>query len=120
MAHASLKIAEATRLDNLAMKAIAADSHVVALASLRDSAEMRSISIVTMLFLPGTFVATLFSTSFFNFQPNRGNPVVSRWIWIYVLVTVVLTGAIQGAWFVNLRRKEFEIKTKPSSMVATD
>lgn len=105
MAEASLRIAQATRANNLAMKLIAEDSKAVALASLRKDVSMRTIAVVTMLFLPATFVATLFSASFFNFQASDG-PIVSRWIWLYVLLTAVMTVAIQGLWFLNTRKKE--------------
>jgi Mg2+ and Co2+ transporter CorA len=104
-AEASLRIAEATRADNVAMKAIAEDSKAVALESLRKNVTMRTIAVVTMLFLPATFIATLFSASFFNFQARDG-PVVSHWIWLYVLVTVIMTVVIQGTWFLNTRKKD--------------
>jgi hypothetical protein len=105
MAEASLRIAELTRLDNLAMKNIAEDSKAVAVNSLRRNVTMQTIAVVTMLFLPATFIATLFSTSFFNFQASDG-PVVSRWVWLYVLVTLTTTVAIQGIWFLNTRKKD--------------
>ena len=107
LAESSLQISEATRSDNLAMKTIAENSRIiaeeskiVAMESLRKNDAMRSIAVVTMLFLPPTFIATLFSTSFFDFQ-SRDGPVVSHWIWLYVLLSVVLTAMIQGLWFLN-------------------
>ena len=109
LAESSLQISEAIRSDNLAMKAIAENSRIiaeeskiVATESLRKNDAMRSIAVVTMLFLPPTFIATLFSTSFFNFQ-SRDGPVVSSWIWLYILLTAVLTVVIQGLWFLNAR-----------------
>ena len=71
---------------------------------------MRTISVVTMLFLPATFIATLFSTSFFDFQAKGDMPVVSPWVWLYVIITVLMTGVIQGAWFLSWRRKDLEIE----------
>lgn len=109
LAESSLEISEAIRSDNLAMKAIAENSRIiaeeskiVATESLRKNDAMRSIAVVMMLFLPPTFIATLFSTSFFNFQ-SRDGPVVSPWIWLYILLTAVLTAVIQGLWFLNAR-----------------
>ena len=109
LAESSLQISEAMRSDNLAMKAIAENSRIIAeeskilaTESLRKNDAMRSIAVVTMLFLPPTFIATLFSTSFFNFQ-SRDGPVVSPWIWLYILLTAVLTVVIQGLWFLNAR-----------------
>jgi hypothetical protein len=49
-ANTSKEIAELSRKDNLQMKNIA-------LATQRDSTDMRSISVLTGLFLPATFVA---------------------------------------------------------------
>ena len=109
LAESSLQISEAIRSDNLAMKAIAENSRIiaeeskiVATESLRKNDAMRSIAVVTMLFLPPTFIATLFSTSFFNLQSQDG-PVVSPWIWLYILLTAVLTAVIQSLRFLNAR-----------------
>ena len=81
---------------------IAEDSKIVAIESLRKNNTMHSISVVTMLFLPATFIATLFSTTFFNFQAKDG-PVVSHWIWLYVFVTAIVTMVVQVMWFLNSR-----------------
>ncbi|KAF2092960.1 hypothetical protein NA57DRAFT_81894 [Rhizodiscina lignyota] len=109
LAHNSLKIAEVSREDNIAMQALARDSKEIAIATSRDSATMRIISGVTTLFLPATFTATLFSTSFFNFQGGRDSKVVSWWIWLYWLVTVLLTLAIHLWWYLTSKRKEEDI-----------
>ncbi|KAL1592262.1 hypothetical protein SLS60_011339 [Paraconiothyrium brasiliense] len=61
-------------------------------------ADMRVISIVTLIFLPGTFIATFFSTSFWDFGPANEGPIVSKWVWLYWVVTVVLTTCVIGAW----------------------
>ncbi|KAI2616117.1 hypothetical protein GGS26DRAFT_453179 [Hypomontagnella submonticulosa] len=71
----------------------------IALATGRDSRHMRSISIVTMVFLPGTFFASVFSMQFFNWIPDGDATVVSHYFWIYVLVTVVATLATLGTWY---------------------
>ena len=59
---------------------------------------MRVISAVTLIFLPGTFMATLFSTSFWNFQPANQGSVVSKWLSLYFCSTLVLTLAVLAAW----------------------
>lgn len=94
----------------------------------RDSTNMRIIAGVTLVFLPGTFTAvstfhithldrvsvasqtfnqfvnichpqTLFSTSFFGFQPRITDPhVVSGWFWLYWVVTAPLTLFVLAAW----------------------
>lgn len=60
--------------------------------SQQDAKAVRIISVVTLLFLPATFVSTLFSMSFFSFQPAYQNRWgVSPKIWIYFAVSVPLT-----------------------------
>lgn len=54
---ASISMAEASSRDNEIMKELAADSRRIALTTQKDSAAMRVISIMTMVFLPGTFIA---------------------------------------------------------------
>lgn len=68
-----------------------------ATAARRDSNDMRVIAAVTLIFLPGTFTATLFSTTFFNFQ-NRGSKIVSWWLWLYFVVTVLLSTVVIVGW----------------------
>lgn len=78
----------------------------IALATSRDSKVMRSIALVTMLFLPGTFFATIFSMTFFQWTGNGGKAHVSSYIWIYVLITVAFTAMTVGLWyyFVMMRK----------------
>ena len=59
---------------------------------------MRVIASVTLLFLPGTFVATLFSASFWDFSPSNQGSVVSKWVWLFWTITIVLTVAVLGVW----------------------
>jgi hypothetical protein len=76
---------------------------------------MRIIAAVTLIFLPGTFVATVFSTGMFdwgNGDPNAnpsdvvsdeggdggGGRTVSRYIWVYFMMTGILTFLVLAAW----------------------
>jgi hypothetical protein len=64
----------------------------------RYAANVNIITAITLIFLPGTFIATLFSASFWNFDPRGEGPLVSKWIWLYCLVTVALTLIVLGIW----------------------
>ncbi|KAF1833333.1 hypothetical protein BDW02DRAFT_552741 [Decorospora gaudefroyi] len=79
----------------------------IALATNQDSKVMRSIALVTMVFLPGTFFATVFSMTFFDWFTEDGKARVSQYLWVYFLVTVVFTCITVGLWyfFVVHRRK---------------
>lgn len=70
---------------------------------------MRIIAWVTLLFLPGTFTATFFSSTFFDFLPDDNNPqIVSWWVWLYCLVTVLITGLVLLGWYHFSRRSRFK------------
>ncbi|KAJ5404123.1 Mg2+ transporter protein CorA-like/Zinc transport protein ZntB [Penicillium cosmopolitanum] len=92
-----LNLGKLSRYDAKLMIEIARDSRSVALSTARDSASMRILAIVTILFLPATFTATFFSMTFFNFL-DADSPKASPWIWIYVAATGLLTVIIQGIW----------------------
>ncbi|ORY00553.1 hypothetical protein BCR34DRAFT_546839 [Clohesyomyces aquaticus] len=85
----------------------------IALATNQDSKVMRSIALVTMVFLPGTFFATVFSMTFFNWFTGDGTIRVSRYLWVYVLITVIFTCITVGSWyfFVVHRRKRVSAET---------
>jgi hypothetical protein len=53
---------------------------------------------------------TLFSTTFFNFQ--NGGSIVSRWIWLYWVITAILTALTNCVWYWSTQRKEKEINLK--------
>ncbi|KAI0098926.1 hypothetical protein GGR51DRAFT_552296 [Nemania sp. FL0031] len=71
----------------------------VALATNKDSRHMKTIALVTMIFLPGTFFATVFSMGFFNWQGTGGEPQVSPSIWIYIVFSVVFTVFTLLVWY---------------------
>jgi amino acid permease len=64
----------------------------------RYAADMRVITAITLVFLPGTFVATLFSASFWNFDPRTTGPMVSGWVWLYFFITLALMLIVLGVW----------------------
>ena len=77
--------------------------------SQRDSTHMRIIAAATLVFLPATFVATFFSTSFFNFQPGGSNHI-SPWIWLYCLLTTILTALTLFLWWHAMRSEKKKTK----------
>ncbi|KAI0856034.1 hypothetical protein F4860DRAFT_494480 [Xylaria cubensis] len=65
----------------------------------RDSKHMRSIALVTMGFLPGTFFAGVFSMTFFSWSDDSGHPAVSRYLWIYIVITAFSTLLTLFLWY---------------------
>lgn len=70
----------------------------------RDSTQMRSIGLLTMIFLPLSTVASVFSTTFFDWKAASGGAVVSEYIWIFAVIAVGLTSMVVGAWYLGTRR----------------
>ncbi|KZL72851.1 protein kinase, partial [Colletotrichum tofieldiae] len=84
----------------------------IATATGRDSRQMRSIALVTMVFLPGTFFATLFSMTFFNWSPEEGEKsLVSSYIWIYFLATTIFTASTLFIWWYFLSYRQRQLRT---------
>ncbi|KAI0419023.1 hypothetical protein F5X98DRAFT_385230 [Xylaria grammica] len=63
----------------------------IAVESKKDSSHMRYISFLGMIFLPGTFFATLFSMGFFNWIPDESSQMISPWVVVYFGITIFTT-----------------------------
>lgn len=83
---------------------MAGEQRRLAHAAKRDSNSMKTLSLLGAIFLPATYLASLFSMTFFNFQdqnpPESEEPagVVSPLLWVYFVVTIPLTAAIVMFW----------------------
>ncbi|KAJ4251827.1 hypothetical protein NW762_011124 [Fusarium torreyae] len=62
-----------------------------------DSASMKIIAVLTMIFLPATAVATFFGMSLLEIRDD-GTLHISKMTWLYAVVTVLLTAAIFLFW----------------------
>lgn len=78
----------------------------------RDSTSMKILALITVLFLPATFVATLFSMSMFEWDSDEagkaGKTVLSPKFWIYWMTTIPLTVAtliVVGFWWRYEKRR---------------
>ncbi|KAN0120384.1 hypothetical protein V8E51_002592 [Hyaloscypha variabilis] len=70
----------------------------------RDSSQMRSIALLTMVFLPLSTVASIFSTTLFSWDATEGKTVVSGYLWVFVVIAVGLTSLTVGAWYLATYR----------------
>lgn len=60
----------------------------------QESQSMKAIAVVTLFFLPATFVSAVFSTGIFNFQvsdPLDKPRTISKYDWVYLLTCVLST-----------------------------
>ncbi|CVK96728.1 uncharacterized protein FMAN_11058 [Fusarium mangiferae] len=65
--------------------------------SLRDSKAMKTLSILTILFLPGAFIATVFSTNMFEFKTTN------QQVRIYFAIVIPLTAILMICWVLWLK-----------------
>ncbi|KAB5528015.1 hypothetical protein GE09DRAFT_411675 [Coniochaeta sp. 2T2.1] len=85
-----------SRRDSKVSIGVAGESHKIAEMMREDSRMVRSIAVVSFMFLPATFVAAIFSTGLVDFQQN--NLVVSRYWWVFVCLASVLTALVVLGW----------------------
>lgn len=71
-----------------------------------DSSTVRVVTLVTMIYLPPSFVATLLGTNLFNFDSSEnGRFRISPQFWIFVAISVPLTMITVGVWLLINRRR---------------
>ncbi|RFU31736.1 hypothetical protein B7463_g4618, partial [Scytalidium lignicola] len=86
---------------------IAGEQRKLAVASKREGSSVKMLSLLGTIFLPGTYIASMFSTTFFNFQnASDMNSDVSPRFWIYWAVTIPATLIIVSIWYIWERRRE--------------
>jgi hypothetical protein len=103
-------------------------NQLIANASKRDSSAMKVLAVVTMVFLPGTFVAvstifvsppnfegarmasallkslqSFFAIPMFNWDATEGEKVVENRFYIYWAVTIPLTIVVLAVWAIWVR-----------------
>jgi hypothetical protein len=76
---------------------------------------MKTLALVTMVFLPPTAVATIFQMLFFNWEREGSASIVNDRFWIYCITAVPLTIATLTVWWIWSPRQE-KFKTKWHSL----
>jgi hypothetical protein len=103
---------------------IANDTHILARESKRDSTAMKAIAIVTMFFLPGTFLSSLFAIPVFDWDALHGSEVVNGRIWVYWAITIpgtILVVALYLLWekfAMHLYNNKIEERDNPTTSPA--
>ncbi|KAF1916960.1 hypothetical protein BDU57DRAFT_251317 [Ampelomyces quisqualis] len=72
----------------------------------RDSTSMNAIAGLTMIFLPGTFTASVLSSGIFKSEAGaRGFQVTGLW-WLWLVITLPITLITVLSWWFYRKRKE--------------
>ncbi|KAJ3515352.1 hypothetical protein NLJ89_g1802 [Agrocybe chaxingu] len=86
---------------------------------------MITIAILTMFFLPGTFISAFFSMAFVDSRPDEHGRlvvVVGPQIWIYAVVTIILTALVFCIWIlwhhrrIGQQTKELDIENRAAGV----
>ncbi|KXH47861.1 hypothetical protein CNYM01_01379 [Colletotrichum nymphaeae SA-01] len=64
-----------------------------------DSAIVRIITIISAIYLPGSFVGSLFGSNYFSFNEKTRKIAIARDFWVFVLVWLILTVFTVAAYF---------------------
>ncbi|KAK3302089.1 uncharacterized protein B0T15DRAFT_403587 [Chaetomium strumarium] len=111
---------------------MAAEQRRLAHAAKRDSTSMKILSLLGAIFLPATYLASLFSMSFFDFIPDNNNndsssssanstsswSPVSPLLWIYFAISIPLTLIVVLGWRWWDRRREMRYAKEDADIEA--
>ncbi|KEZ44077.1 hypothetical protein SAPIO_CDS3828 [Scedosporium apiospermum] len=88
---------------------VALQSHELTISVNNDSIAMKTIAILTMLFLPGTSFAAILAMPFFDDNEYLGEP--SK-VWIWVVLTIASTVVAFWGFFHVMNRQERSMEEK--------
>ena len=124
--------AQAAQNDTRLNLDIANQQRRLAVITMRDSQAMKSLTLLGATFLPGTFVASIFSMTFFDFQEGMSRPLavrvqsvsncdpkassMSSHIWIYFAFALPLTTLVLFGWFWWDRRLESRLALEEAQL----
>ncbi|KUI73382.1 hypothetical protein VM1G_08877 [Cytospora mali] len=69
-----------------------------------DSAIISIITILSAIYVPGSFVASIFGTNFFQYGAEKGHILVTKDIWKFIICWVGLTIVTAGIYFLAYQR----------------
>jgi len=76
-----------------------------------DSATVRLVTIVTLLYLPASFVCSFLGMNLFTFQTSDGSGfAISEQFWVFFIVTIPLTLITVGSWAIMTRKRRKQKK----------
>ncbi|KAH8648672.1 hypothetical protein BX600DRAFT_518035 [Xylariales sp. PMI_506] len=92
----------------------------IAYSSMRDSTQMKYISKLGMIFLPGTLLATIFSMGVFKWIPDNSEQIISPYVSLYFGLTVSLTAYALRSWGKKLKDQEEKASREVLEAVESD
>ncbi|KAL3469123.1 hypothetical protein BJX99DRAFT_252226 [Aspergillus californicus] len=81
--------------------------HELAKKNARETKAMSIVSLISAIFLPAMFLATLFGTNFFSYED--GNLHIASNFWIYVVIAAAMSGITVFLWVVYQRKRKSKL-----------
>ncbi|KAK5088537.1 hypothetical protein LTR05_002757 [Lithohypha guttulata] len=94
-----------TQRDSRISLAIADINNELAWQGKNTNHAMMAIAVANFLFLPATFIASVFDTPIFDFGGQNGNTIVTRPFWIFWLACGSTTALLCLCWSLYIRAK---------------
>ncbi|PLN84780.1 hypothetical protein BDW42DRAFT_31437 [Aspergillus taichungensis] len=82
----------------------------------RDTRAMSTISFISAVFLPATFLATMFGMNFFAFAGGR--IIIATNFWIYIIMAACSSGVTVTIWYCWQRRIEANAPPYPPTLAS--
>jgi uncharacterized membrane protein len=95
--------------DSISAFELAADSKAIAVATANDGFSMKAIAMMTMAFLPATFLVTVFAMPILHWDESD---VMGPGMWIYVAISLSVTAVIFIVWLYMTRRQTQKSKNE--------
>lgn len=95
-----------TQRDSHISLAIADMNNEIAWQGKNTNNAMMAIAVASFVFLPGTFIASVFDTPIFNWQPAQNQTIVTEPFWIYWASCGLTTATLCACWFWYMKRKK--------------
>ncbi|EAU34058.1 conserved hypothetical protein [Aspergillus terreus NIH2624] len=80
--------------------------------SFDENITVRVVTLVTLIYLPASFVSTLLGMNLFDFDNSNHGFSISYQFWIFVVIAVPLTLLTLGTWYLLTKRRLEEMKKK--------
>ncbi|KAF2277713.1 uncharacterized protein EI97DRAFT_271051 [Westerdykella ornata] len=87
-----------SQIDSRTQSRMAQANLGIAQAVRSDSIPIRTIAYVSLVFLPGTFIASIFGTNFFGFEAQTRSLTVAASFWKYWAITIPVTICVLLLW----------------------
>ena len=101
-----------TQRDSRISLAIADINNELAWQGRNTNNAMMAIAVAQFIFLPGTFIASVFDTPIFSWPPPNDSTIVTEPFWIFWMTSGITTLLLCSFWTLFLRRKHAFDKTR--------